>query len=152
MAHFIVRPEYKAEDFRELYDYVSSNNLFRPAFPVLTPLPGTELYEKTCNDFNIRNFDYFDFAHSVLPTALKPKDFYRQLTNLYLKSYSVLRIVRHKFNRLFLLRRNRYFTSNTDGITIRKMILINLYAIAGFIRLRYSYLSPRIHQQKTNKF
>lgn len=152
MAHFIVRPEYKAEDFRELYDYVSKNNLFRPAFPVLTPLPGTELYEETYKNFQIRNFDYFDFAHSILPTSLSSRDFYRQLTNLYVKSYSVMRIVRHKFHRLLLLKRNKYFTSNTDGVTVTKMIMINLYAISGFLRLRYSYLNAGNQQQKTSKY
>ena len=62
LAHLIVRPEYTKEDFEQLYKYVKEKNLFRPAFPVLTPLPGTELFEETVNNFAITNFDYFDFA------------------------------------------------------------------------------------------
>lgn len=140
LAHLIVRPEYTKEDFGQLYKYVKDKNLFRPAFPVLTPLPGTELYEETFNMFEITNFDYFDFAHSILPTKLDPKEFYLQLANLYIKSYSVLRYVKHRINRLFSLNKEKYFTDNTDGITIIKLLLVLIFSQATIKKLRNSYL------------
>ncbi|MBE9510608.1 MAG: cobalamin-dependent protein [Bacteroidetes bacterium] len=140
LAHFIVRPEYTIEDFDQLYKYVNENNLFRPAFPVLTPLPGTELYEETFNMFEITNFDFFDFAHSILPTKLDPKEFYRQLANLYIKSYSIWRYVKHRINRLFSLNKNKYFTNNTDGITIIKLLLVFIFSRAKIKKIRNSYL------------
>jgi radical SAM superfamily enzyme YgiQ (UPF0313 family) len=139
IAHFIIRPEYSAEDFNELFKYVCENNLFRPAYPVLTPLPGTELYEETCDTFEITNFNFFDFVHSVLPTRLDTKEFYRQLRKIYIKSFSIWRYVKHRFNRFFLFNRERYFTDNTDGITAGKLILIAIYAINLYFKLRFSY-------------
>ncbi len=140
LAHFIIRPEYTMEDFDQLYKYVNENNLFRPAFPVLTPLPGTELYEETFNMFEITNFDFFDFAHSILPTKLEPKEFYQQLANLYIKSYSIWRYVKHRINRLFSLNKYKYFTDNTDGITIIKLLLVFIFSQAKIKKLRNSYL------------
>lgn len=140
LAHFIIRPEYTMEDFDQLYKYVNENNLFRPAFPVLTPLPGTELYEETFNMFEITNFDFFDFAHSILPTKLDPKEFYRQLANLYIKSYSIWRYVKHRINRFFSLNKEKYFTDNTDGITIIKLLLVFIFSQAKIKKIRNSYL------------
>jgi hypothetical protein len=136
LAHFIVKPEYSKEDFRQLLGYVYENNLFRPGFPVLTPLPGTELYQDTRDTFAITNFDFFDFVHSILPTRLDHKDFYRQLTNLYVKSYSISRLIRHRFNRFLSLNKERYFTDNTDGVTIRKLLVVYFYSIVSYIKLR----------------
>ena len=140
LAHFIVRPEYTREDFDQLYKYVNEKNLFRPAFPVLTPLPGTELYEETYDMFEITNFDFFDFTHSILPTNLDPKDFYYELTSLYTKSYSIWRYVKHRFNRLFSLNKDKYFTDNTDGITIIKILLVSIFSHAKVKKLKNSYL------------
>lgn len=137
LAHIIVRPEYSKEDFRQLLSYVYENNLFRPGFPVLTPLPGTELYKDTQDNFAITNFDFFDFVHSILPTRLDHKDFYRQLTNLYVKSYAVTRLVRHRFNRQFSLDKERYFTDNTDGVTIRKLLIVYFYSLVTYFKLRF---------------
>jgi len=139
LAHFIVRPEYTKEDFRQLYGYVLKNNLFIPAYPVLTPLPGTELYQETRETFQITNFDFFDFTHSILPTRLDSGEFYRQLTNLYMKSFSILRLLKHRFNRLLSLNKENYYTDNTDGITVRKLLLIYFYNIAAWLRLRHSF-------------
>ncbi len=147
LAHLIVKPEYTKEDFEQLYKYVIDNNLFRPTFPVLTPLPGTELYEETFNSFEITNFDFFDFAHSILPTKLAPKEFYLQFSNLYFKSYSILRYVKHRVNRLFSLNKKKYFTDNTDGITIIKLLLVRIFTQAKIKKLRNSYLILRHMKQ-----
>lgn len=143
IALFIVRPEYTIEDFRQLTDYVSENNLFRPAFPVLTPLPGTDLYEETFKTLAITNFDFFDFAHSVLPTRLEPEEFYRQLTKLYVKNYSMWRFIKHRFNRLLSLNKEKYFTDNTDGLSLIKILLVTAYSLAAAIRMRFAYLNQK---------
>ena len=57
-------------------------------FPVLTPLPGTDLYHDMKDKLITSDYDYFDFFHSLLPTTLPLKDFYRELTMLYKKSRS----------------------------------------------------------------
>lgn len=139
LAHFIVKPEYTLEDFDQLSNYVKANNLFRPAFPVLTPLPGTELYQETLTEFEITNSDFFDFAHSILPTKLEPKEFYKQLANLYKKGYSLKRLLKHRFNRLFSLNKDIYFTDNTDGITPLKLSLVFIFTWFTVKRLSNSY-------------
>jgi len=143
IALFIVRPEYSVEDFNQLTEYIYENNLFRPAFPVLTPLPGTELYKETFKKFETTNFDFFDCAHSILPTRLEPKEFYRQLTNLYFKSFSIWRYVKHRFNRLFSLNKEKYFTDNTDGLSLMKLLLVTAYSLAVAKRMRYTYMNQK---------
>jgi radical SAM superfamily enzyme YgiQ (UPF0313 family) len=145
LAHFIVRPEYTKDDFRQLLSYADRNNLFRPAYPVLTPLPGTELYQETKGTFAITNYDFFDFTHSILPTRLEPADFYRQLTNLYMKSFSVFRLMKHRFSRLLSLNKQKYFTDNTDGITVRKLLLVYFYSAAKWLKLRRSFSGRSRH-------
>jgi radical SAM superfamily enzyme YgiQ (UPF0313 family) len=140
LAHFIIRPEYTQEDFKQLFKYVSDNNLFRPAYPVLTPLPGTGLYEETVSTFEISNYDFFDFTHSILPTRLDAGEFYRQLTNIYIKSYTLWRYIKHRFNRFFSFKNERYFTDNTDGITIFRLISILIYGAASYFKMRYPHL------------
>lgn len=149
ISHFIVRPEYTKEDFKQLLNYVYEYNLFRPAFPVLTPLPGTDLYQETQSTFVITNFDYFDFVHSILPTKLAPREFYRELWKIYSNSFSIYRIIKHRLNRLFSLNKEKYFTDNTDGITVVKLILILVYTITTAVRIRYFYrISNRLLKRK----
>ncbi len=63
--------------------------LRHPIFTVLTPLPGTPLYEEKYDELLTHNYELFDFVHSVLPTRLPRKEFYQYFTNLYYKSYSL---------------------------------------------------------------
>jgi radical SAM superfamily enzyme YgiQ (UPF0313 family) len=144
LAHFIVKPEYTVEDFGNLYKYVVSNNLFRPAFPVLTPLPGTELYQETIHTFRITNYDFFDFAHSILPTKLPDKEFYRQLADLYSKSYSLRRFLNYKINKLLSFHNNIFKSKNTDGITFIKLIFIYLFSKRMVNKIRKSYLDIKV--------
>jgi radical SAM superfamily enzyme YgiQ (UPF0313 family) len=94
MAHFIVDPDYSEEDFERLFEYVNAMDLFRPVFPVLTPYPGTELYQLRRDEIVIKDFDYYDSVHAVFPTRLDRREFYRQLENLYAKCYSLRRYFR----------------------------------------------------------
>ncbi|MFH1942826.1 MAG: radical SAM protein, partial [bacterium] len=70
VAHFIINPNYAKKDFTNVSNYVHEMNLFQPVFTVLTPLPGTELFTKEYDRLIIKNYDFFDFVHSVLPTNL----------------------------------------------------------------------------------
>ena len=87
-AYFIVNPDYTQEDFEQLGDYVINLKLTQPIFTVLTPLPGTDLYEQTKDKITTDNYELFDFVHSVLPTRLPKKEFYQSLADLYKKTYS----------------------------------------------------------------
>jgi len=87
-AYFIINPNYTEEDFEALAEYVQRMNLTQPIFTVLTPLPGTKLYEQRFNELTTHNYELFDFVHCVLPTKLPREKFYQCLLELYRKCYT----------------------------------------------------------------
>ena len=76
-ASLVVRPEFQKNDFRELRAYCRSLKLDYPSFAVLTPLPGTDLYDEVKNDLISRDYDHFDFIHTQLPTHSTLREFYK---------------------------------------------------------------------------
>lgn len=82
-ASFIIRPGYSAADFAALRDYCHELELSFASFAVLTPLPGTDFYQEVEAHLITRNYDYFDFLHTVLPTKLPLKQFYAEYARLY---------------------------------------------------------------------
>jgi radical SAM superfamily enzyme YgiQ (UPF0313 family) len=86
---FIVKPEFERRDFADLRKYCLGLELDFIGFSVLTPLPGTDLYDDVKDRLINFNYDYFDFFHTLLPTTLPVKDFYRELIALYNGSRSL---------------------------------------------------------------
>jgi radical SAM superfamily enzyme YgiQ (UPF0313 family) len=86
---FLVRPEFRHRDFAELRQYCRSLDLPFIGFSVLTPLPGTDLYDEVQDRLLTDNYDYFDFFHTLLPTALPVAEFYRELADLFKHSRSL---------------------------------------------------------------
>ncbi|MGD2104672.1 MAG: radical SAM protein [Anaerolineae bacterium] len=82
-ASLIVRPNFDESDFDALRKYCRDLDLTLATFPVLTPLPGTALYERVENEMIVDDYDYFDFIHTLLPTKLPLKAFYRAYHELY---------------------------------------------------------------------
>ena len=82
-ADFIIRPEYDENDFRNLKNYVREHEIKSPTFPVLTPYPGTAVFEEYEDQLLTRDFAVYDFNHSIIPTKLPPKVFYRELSELW---------------------------------------------------------------------
>ena len=87
-AYFLIEPDFTAEDFRALGDYVARMELTHPIFTVLTPFPGTDLYEERYEELTTHNYELFDFFHSVFPTRLPLKDFHRCLADLWMRFYA----------------------------------------------------------------
>ncbi|MEW6116770.1 MAG: radical SAM protein [Nitrospirota bacterium] len=86
---FIVRPEFDKRDFADVRNYCLGLDFDFIGFSVLTPLPGTDLYNDVKDGLLTSNYDYFDFFHTLLPTTLPVKDFYRELALLYKRSRSL---------------------------------------------------------------
>ncbi len=86
---FLVRPEFDRNDFAALRKYCLGLDLPFIGFSVLTPLPGTDLYDEVKDQLITANYDYFDFFHTLLPTALPVPDFYRELATLFKRSRSL---------------------------------------------------------------
>ncbi|MGB6368805.1 MAG: B12-binding domain-containing radical SAM protein, partial [Thermoanaerobaculia bacterium] len=53
------------------------------SFAVLTPLPGTDLYDEVKDEMLTHDTRYFDFLHTLLPTRLPLQEFYEELNRLY---------------------------------------------------------------------
>lgn len=143
LPSFIVDPDYVEEDFQQLFDYVDEKCLFRPIFPVLTPSPGTDLYAETRDRLVIKDYDYYDYSHSVLPTKMGRKGFYHQVADLYRKSYSIRRFIRFKMNgpRQFPADSDDFYAYNADGFSFFTLLLANLLAFPMFMKLRGTHRS-----------
>ena len=50
---------------------------------MLTPLPGTDLWDETEADIQTQDWELFDIAHTVLPTKLPLREFYQEYAGLW---------------------------------------------------------------------
>lgn len=69
--------------------YVRKLGVEMPSFAVYTPLPGTELWQEREADLITRNYNYFDFAHPVLPTKLPFRQFFKEYFRLTSKALPI---------------------------------------------------------------
>lgn len=119
---FIVRPDLLKEDFAAFRRYCRSLALGFAGFTVLTPLPGTDLYEQSKEQLITSNWDYFDFIHTVLPTKLSLKEFYDEYYKLSRQALSPTKA---------LAQLTRYRLSDIPGVLIQSYRFYN--------RLRRAY-------------
>lgn len=91
-ASFIVSPDFTKLDFKKLMDFVKRLKISVPAFAVLTPLPGTKLYEDLKEKITTLNYTYYDLFHPVLDTYLSKPEFFKEFSNLYRLSYRSLNL------------------------------------------------------------
>lgn len=87
MVSFIVDPHYDRKDFTDLRRYIKKLKLRFPSFTVLTPLPGTKLFEEFRDKLLCRDYNLFDLIHPVLPTHLPLKDFCGEFARLWRTAY-----------------------------------------------------------------
>jgi hopanoid C-3 methylase len=80
---FIVDPQWTAEQFAALTDYVRRLGITMGQFTVLTPLPGTQLYRDRYSQLLTHDYTCYDTLHAVLPTRLPREEFYQRLAELY---------------------------------------------------------------------
>jgi radical SAM superfamily enzyme YgiQ (UPF0313 family) len=90
-ASYMVDPEYTVEDFAALKAHVRAMKHSYATFTVMTPLPGTELFERNRDRMLSRRPELFDMLHSLLPTRLPAEQFYAELTRLYTSAVPLYR-------------------------------------------------------------
>ncbi len=87
LAQFVVNTDYTKKDFKYLSRFVEHHKIQYPSFTVLTPIPGTDIYnldkiiERQPN--NRPNWDYFDTQNAVVKTALPKEEFRKEYRGLY---------------------------------------------------------------------
>ena len=141
-SYFLIDPDFEERDFHEILDYVKQFNIIRPMFTILTPLPGTQLYEEKKSRINM-SYDYFDFMHWVFPTKMKAKKFYKSFVGLYYKAYSFRRhikiLLRNYFNRI---KRYRSGEKQIQCISLKDLILLKIVAYPLWRKLYRQYFEP----------
>jgi radical SAM superfamily enzyme YgiQ (UPF0313 family) len=81
--NFIVDPAWDREDFARLREWVSQTGAYNSGFSVLTPLPGTDLWDSASKDVTTHDWEMFDIVHAVLPTKLPLEEFYAEYSALW---------------------------------------------------------------------
>ncbi len=127
---FLVDPNWEERDFEGLIEYVKRKKIQFLQFTILTPLPGTQLYEET-KDRIKGGWEKFDFFHSVLPTKLPPERFYEQMAHLYketVMSFSQMKemIRQGRIPRKGLLRAKAMLAQVTDPTSYLDNVQVDL--------------------------
>jgi len=125
-SYFLVNADFKENDFKKISDYINRLNLINPMFVVMTPLPGTELFNKEKSRIN-KSYDYFDFGHWVLPTKLNEQTFYQNYVGLYDSAYSFKRhlnlLYRNMINNFAPVGKNN---DHLQFIPLIRLLLLNM--------------------------
>jgi radical SAM superfamily enzyme YgiQ (UPF0313 family) len=83
MTSLITDPAWGEEEFDRLEEFVKLLDLPCPTFTVLTPLPGTELWQSSKDRLITDDYNLFDVIHLVLPSKLPPERFFERFAGLY---------------------------------------------------------------------
>lgn len=82
IGSFIVLPTDGEEDFKRLEDYIHTRDIDVPFFNILTPFPGTDIWDRYKDKLD-RTFSKHDLLHAVIPTTLPEAEFLRYFYHLY---------------------------------------------------------------------
>jgi radical SAM superfamily enzyme YgiQ (UPF0313 family) len=81
--NFIVDPAWDLDDFKRLRDWIEDIGAYNSGFSILTPLPGTDLWDAAKQNVNTEDWEMFDIVHAVTPTKLPLEDFYAEYSRLW---------------------------------------------------------------------
>jgi radical SAM superfamily enzyme YgiQ (UPF0313 family) len=81
--NFIVDPAWDRDDFARLRDWIDTMGAYNSGFSILTPLPGTDLWDSAKQNVTTRDWEMFDIVHAVLPTKLSLEEFYAEYSRLW---------------------------------------------------------------------
>lgn len=92
VGDFIISPDFEEGQFQALRDYLGKNpvDLLMPS--ILTPLPGTVLYESMKKTIAIHDLDYYTLTNAVVPTRMDEKIFYENYADLLRSGHSGAKI------------------------------------------------------------
>ena len=82
-GNYIVPSDYTEDDFKALTDYAGSHKVVYAGYTILTPMPGTVLYNQVKEeiiDFDLAKYNFFN---SVMKTKLPLEKFYESVGSLW---------------------------------------------------------------------
>lgn len=91
-ASYMVDPAYTREDFRQLLAHVRRMKHQYATFTVLTPLPGTQLYDARAHELLSHRPELYDMVHALLPTTLNLPAFYTEFARLWTNAVPFYRL------------------------------------------------------------
>jgi radical SAM superfamily enzyme YgiQ (UPF0313 family) len=81
--NFIVDPAWDRDDFARLRDWIDATGAYNSGFSILTPLPGTDLWDTAKKQVTTSDWEMYDIVHAVLPTRLPLREFYEEYSGLW---------------------------------------------------------------------
>lgn len=87
-ASLIPLPNYSKDDWDRLLNFIFETGLYYVNISPLTPMPGTDIWETYKDEIIIstKAHSLWDLSHTVLPTKMELKDFYKNLLRVYSKT------------------------------------------------------------------
>ena len=82
VGDFIVSPDYTPRDFDFLEEFIGKSGINLPMLSILTPLPGTPMYEDMKDRIIIDDLDYYTLTNAVVPTRMEEEAFYSRFAAL----------------------------------------------------------------------
>ncbi len=72
--------------FKKLYQFIKKHELYLSTISILTPMPGTEQFEKYKERIVTSDYRKWDFVHlTIEPTQMSKRTFYTEFYKLYVK-------------------------------------------------------------------
>jgi hypothetical protein len=91
MTIFITDPQWGEDDFDRLEAFIDGMELPSTAYTIMTPLPGTEMYNQRKHEIVNHDYGYYDVVHTVMPTKLPLERFYERFASLYTRTTREIR-------------------------------------------------------------
>ncbi|MCD4682575.1 MAG: B12-binding domain-containing radical SAM protein [Bacteroidales bacterium] len=83
-GNYVIPNDYNEEDFQAMSEYANSHRVTYAGYTILTPMPGTTLYEQTKDQIIDHDLSKYNFFNSVMKTDLPLEKFYENVGNLWL--------------------------------------------------------------------
>ena len=85
-GNFLVDPDWDEAQFEELWDFVAKNGFQRAGYTILTPLPGTELFQKLAPILEGQPWFKYDMHHVLWEPRLGAKRFFELYAETWRRS------------------------------------------------------------------
>ena len=92
VGDFIISPDYTEAQFDKLGTFVQQYKIDLPMYTILTPLPGTRLYQQLREQITIDDLDYYTLTNAVLPTRLDGELFYQRYAALLAEGHQSAKV------------------------------------------------------------
>jgi hopanoid C-3 methylase len=82
-GNYIVSNDYVKDDFKALADYAGSHKVVYAGYTILTPMPGTILYNQMKDEIIDKELTKYNFFNCVLSTKMPLEEFYYNTGSLW---------------------------------------------------------------------